>query len=38
MYFNTRDQVADSKRPITYLNVTTFQGQSKPSFLIFHKM
>ena len=38
MYFNTGDYVVDSKRPGTYLNVTTFQRQAKPSFLIFHKM
>ena len=38
MYFNTGDYVVDSKRPGTYLNVTTFQCQAKSSFLIFHKM
>ena len=38
MYFNTGDQVVDSKCPGTYLNVTTFQRQAKSSFLIFHKM
>ena len=38
MYFNTGDYVVDSKCPGTYLNVTTFQRQAKPSFLIFHKM